>query len=371
MRERTPRERPQGERILAFATQGDGHLDSERLRELLEALDADGFAFDRSHRLRSALALARTVRSRRPDLVVMEGTGLAGGATLLALNLLFRVPFVVSSGDAVGPYLGLSSPALGVIGGVYERALCRRCAGYIGWSPYLAGRALTFGARRAMTAPGFARAASPAGARERVRTRLGIARDALVVGIVGSLNWRGRVGYGYGAELVNALRRTSRTDVVACIVGDGPGLARLEEMAGEDLGTRVLMPGRVPPAEVPEYLAAFDLASLPQSVDRVGSFRYSTKLGEYLGAELPVITTQIPAAYDLDTGFCWRLPGEAPWSETFLAALAELLENLTAADVAQRRAAIALAPRETFDRAAQQRRVGAFLADILAAGERR
>ena len=43
-----------------------------------------------------------------------------------------------------------------------------------------------------------------------------------------------------------------------------------------------------------EFLAAFDLASLPQSVDRVGSFRYSTKLSEYLAAGLPIVTSQIP-----------------------------------------------------------------------------
>ena len=54
--------------------------------------------------------------------------------------------------------------------------------------------------------------------------------------------------------------------------------------------------------EVVDYLAAFDLASLPQSVDRVGSFRYSTKLCEYLAVGLPIITGQIPAAYDLDAG---------------------------------------------------------------------
>ena len=50
---------------------------------------------------------------------------------------------------------------------------------------------------------------------------------------------------------------------------------------------------------MPNHLAAFDLASLPQSVDGVGSFRYTTKLSEYLAAGLPIVTGQIPAAYDL------------------------------------------------------------------------
>ncbi len=222
----------QSRRILCFATQGDDHLDAERIRYLLEPLRPDGYAFDHDRRIRSAAGLVREVFARRPSLIVMEGTGLAGGVTLLAINVALRVPFVVSSGDAVGPYLGLRSRLGGLIGGLYERLLCRRCAGYIGWTPYLVGRAITFGARRAMTAPGWTRGHASSGARERIRSRLGIPADALVVGLTGSLNWRARTGYAYGAELVRAMRRVKRADVVACIVGDGPGRERLAEMAG-------------------------------------------------------------------------------------------------------------------------------------------
>jgi glycosyltransferase involved in cell wall biosynthesis len=354
-------------RILSFATQGSGHLDAVRLRYLLEPLGAEEFDFDRAHKLRSARALMREARARRAQLVVMEGTGVAGGAAVLALRLVHGIPFVISSGDAVGPYIGLRSRAAGMLAGAYERLLCRRCAGYIGWTPYLAGRALTFGAPRAMTAAGWPRERPREGARERVRELLGIPEQSLVVGIVGSLNWRRRIGYAYGAELVRAVRLTRRPDLVACIVGDGPGTQPLRELAGEELGSRVLMPGRVAPEEVADYLAAFDAASLPQSVDRVGSFRYSTKLSEYLAAGLPVITGQIPAAYDLDGGYFWRLPGSAPWSETYVRALARLLEELEEPALAERRAAAraAAAGGEPFDAEAQRRRVRSFIDDIL------
>ena len=60
-----------------------------------------------------------------------------------------------------------------------------------------------------------------------------------------------------------------------------------------------------------------DVASLPQSVDGVGSFRYTTKLSEYLAARLPVVTGEIPLAFDLDDGWMWRLPGDAPWEERY------------------------------------------------------
>jgi glycosyltransferase involved in cell wall biosynthesis len=153
--------------------------------------------------------------------------------------------------------------------------------------------------------------------------------------------------------------------VVVCIVGDGSGRQRLQTMAGEDLGSRILLPGRVEREEVVDYLAAFDIASLPQSVDGVGSFRYTTKLSEYRDAGLPIITGQIPAAYDLDAGFLWRLAGGAPWSPTYVAALAELLQSLNADEIAAHRQAMLAWREHPFDKLAQQQRTRDFVLDTL------
>ncbi|MGA2454698.1 MAG: glycosyltransferase [Solirubrobacteraceae bacterium] len=363
-------QRAKRQRILCFATQGQGHIEDERIQGLLEPLQPTVYPFDRANKLRAAIGLLRTAYVQRPELIVMEGTGTAGGLALVAIDALLGIPFVVSSGDAVGPFLHLHSRLIGVLGGLYERLLCRRCAGFVGWTPYLVGRALTFGARRGMTAPGWTRGNPSAGARERIRASLGISEDALVLGIVGSLHWNDRVGYVYGAELVRAARRIRRRDVVVCVVGDGSGRERLQELAGEDLGERVFLPGRVAPEEVPDYLAAFDLGSLSQSVDGVGSFRYTTKLSEYLAVGLPIVTAQTPLAYDLDEGFMWRLPGAAPWSSEYVDALSELLEGLSAQEVARRRDAISRLHADTFDKLAQQRRMSEFITDILADAQR-
>jgi hypothetical protein len=357
-------------RILCFSTQGHDHVTDQRIRHLLEALGPDVFPFDHRHKIRSAIGLLKAVLARRPTLIVMEGTGLAAGVTVLAIDLLLGVPFVVCSGDAVGPYLGLRSRLLGVAGALYERVLCRRCAGYVGWTPYLVGRALTFGAPRAMTAPGWTRGTASEGARERVRRSLGVPGDALVVGLTGALHLVSRVGYVYGAELVEAVRRLQREDLVACIVGDGSGLQRLRDMAGEDLGVRILLPGRIPPEEVADYLAAFDLASLSQSVDQVGSFRYTTKLSEYLAAELPIISAETPVAYDLDGDCFWRLPGGAPWNPAYVDALAELLETIGREDVERRRQAVRRRRSDPFDKRLQQRRMTDFVEDLLASRAR-
>lgn len=352
--------------IVCFATQGHDHIEGKRIRQLLEPLGAEAYPFARTHKARSGLGLLRLALRRRPALIVMEGTGIAGGLPLIAIDALLGIPYIVSSGDAVGPYLGLRGRLAGALGGLYERLLCRRCTGFVGWTPYLVGRALTYGAPRGMTAAGWTRGEAAQGAREQVRARLGIPQDALVVGLTGSVHYSRRRNYTYGRELVQAVRGSERRDVVACIVGDGGGLQGLRDLAGDDLGVRVFLPGRVPAEEVPDYLAAFDMASLSQSTDAVGSFRYTTKLSEYLAAGLPVITGETPLAYDLDEGYMWRLPGDAPWSADYVQALTRLLAGITRADVERRRRAGLNRREEPFDVAAQQRRMQGFVQDLLA-----
>ena len=102
------------------------------------------------------------------------------------------VRYVFSSGDAVGPHLGLISPWLTLPGRLYERLLCKFSVGYIGWSPYLVGRAITLGARRGVTAAHWSRHVLSEHQRTelRIRSRRGL----------GSLTMPGRRPRGF-AEL--------------------------------------------------------------------------------------------------------------------------------------------------------------------------
>ena len=352
--------------VAYFATQGDGSGDEERITALLTPLHASRLEFDRNRKARSGITVLQRLLRERPDVVVMEGTGIAGGAAVLGARLLAGVPYVVSSGDAVGPYLGLVSPWLLAPGRVYERLLCRLSAGYIGWSPYLVGRAITLGARRGVTAAHWSRdvlsAQQRVALRAVVRRRLAIPEDVLVVGLVGSLKWNRRNSYTYGRELVEAVRRTSRQDLRILIVGSGDGRPQLESLAGEDLGRRVLLPGAVAPDQVAAMLCAMDVASLPQSVDEVGALRYTTKLSEYLGAGVPVVTGQLPVAYDLDDGWLWRIEGAAPWDPRYVDGMARFLSGLDRSDVAARRAQVPSRPA-VFEFARQQTAVTAFIKD--------
>jgi len=363
---------PNGERLVVacFATQGSGSLDERRIQRLLGPLEPVAIGFDHARRIRSALSLWRDLRRAGPDVVVMEGTGLAGGLVLLCGRVLGGRSYIVSSGDAVGPFLQARSVPLGLVGGAYERLLCRLSAGFIGWTPYLVGRALTFGAPRAMTAANWGMPPAEPEAGAAVRERMGIPSDAIVFGLVGSLNWTARYGYCYGQELVRARLGIERDDLHVLVIGGGDGLERLRALAGDQLGRTIHLPGPVAADAVAEHLAAIDVASLPQSVDRVGAFRYSTKLSEYRAAGLPFVTGQIPLGYDLGPDGLWRLPGDAPWDDVYVRALCVLMTGLDRAAIDARRPQDADAGGR-FDAARQQRRVSEFVRDVAQRERRR
>jgi len=350
-------------RILAFATQGAGGDDEARLRVLLRDLNAEFLPFQKKDKLGSFSQILRKAQSREFDLLVMEGSGIGGGLAALIARILYRIPYVFSSGDAIAPFLSAKSPLGAPVFWAYERLLCLKADGFIGWTPYLTGRALSMGTPRAVTAAGWAPYAPDlqqlTEQRKRIRQELGIPLDAKVFGIAGSLNWSPRFQYCYGLELVRAAVQSDSAAHVL-IVGDGSGLPRLQELAGPRLNQTIFLTGRVPREKVPEYLATMDIGSLPQSVDQVGSFRYTTKLSEYLAMQLPFITTEIPLAYDLDSGGLWRLPGQSPWDPRFIYALATLMASVDATSIKAKRAALATAFPE-FERERQIQRVTAFL----------
>lgn len=353
-------------KLLGFATQGSNGDDENRLRALLSNFSVNFYPFGRQRKLLNTWKIFRYIFRERPNLIIMEGTGIAGGMALIAGNILIKVPYVVSSGDAVGPFISSQFPLLGPFFNLYEKLLYKRSIGFIGWTPYLAGRALTYGTTFGMTAAGWAPFSYSEEElkkdRSRIRSSLGIPESQIVIGIVGSLNWNHRIGYCYGYELVMALLKLKRRDVTVLIVGDGNGKAKLEELAGDH--PNIIFTGRLPREEVPSYLSAMDLASLPQSVDQVGSFRYTTKVSEYLSVGLPIVTGNIPMSYDLDKNWIYRLHGSKPWDRTYTQSMVDFLEQITLKEVKERSRRV---PRNLslFDKEKQINNVSEFIRDIL------
>lgn len=353
--------------VIGFATKGSGSNEEDRLRALLSRCNATILPFDKKNKRRSFLSLIRSLSRTRRRLIVMEGTGLAGGLACLIGRIFFGHRYVVSSGDAIGPFIGSHIRFLGWPYGIYERVLCRLSSGFIGWTPYLVGRAMTFGAPRGVTAAGWVigqNIADRDSARAEVRREWGIPNETLVFGIAGALVWNRRREYCYGLELVKAIRNVGRDDVAVVIIGDGSGIDPLRDAAGDDLGKRVFLPGRVPLDRVMSCLCGFDVASLPQSTDAVGSFRYTTKISEYRGARLPIVTSRIPAAYDLDLGSGWRLPGANPWDPEYIDSLTDVMESVsreTLNEMQQTEAGFDV----TFTKETQIERVTEFIRELI------
>jgi hypothetical protein len=359
------------QKIAWFATKGTGSNEAQRIEWLTSGLsDRVELPFQKSAKLSSFVKLWRKIVAERPALIVMEGTGIAGGLASMFAHWLMGIPYVVSSGDAVGPFISSHHAWAGPLFEWYERCLCRAATGFIGWTPYLCGRAMAFGTRRTVTAPGWViggEGGEPVD-RSAIRMAWGVPDSAIVVGLVGSLMWNRRYRWCYGMDLVRAAKTLERKDLVIVIVGGGSGWERLRKEAGTALGKTVFLPGPVPLEEVTKVLRAMDVGSLPQSVDAVGAYRYTTKLPEYASCGLPVITNQIPVAYDLGLEWMWRLPGDAPWETRHVDALAALLKDLSPEKIEAKRSLICNLG-QVFDRDMQRARVAAFLSDILASSK--
>jgi len=330
--------------MLAFNTGGSGSLDSLRMHRLIAWLDGRDitcFDLDKSDKRGSAKELSRLLNSRKWDLVYQEGTGIAGGMPLIRAARSRGVRYIYSIGDPVGGFFRVTRGVLyGAAMERYERELARHSAGVIGWTPYLAGRALTMGAPRAATVEGAAALDifRPLPPQEKVQAkeRYNLPQEHIVCGVVGSLTWTPRQQYCYGLELIETLKRLKRSDISVLIVGDGDGRRILEERLPSDLKSRVVFTGRIPEAEVVTAMNAMDIGFITQTLDALGNFRLTTKMPEYLACGLPVAVSPIPGYFDYVGEAGWALPPYHPASDAFARGCALWLDKLDRAEIAQR-----------------------------------
>jgi hypothetical protein len=319
-------------KILAYATLGSGSHDEIRIKSLTSSFCTHIYPFDRSKKFSSFLGIVRLAKSIRPSVIIQEGTGFWGGMALLWCRFVHGIPYIFSTGDAVGPFLSARYPIFSFFFNAYEKILCRCSRGVIGWTPYLVGRAITLGASRGVTAEGFAitkgHPICKDKAKRELKEILELPKDSIIFGIVGSLKWSKRFGYCYGMELVRAIKKTSNHNVFVVIAGDGDGLFYLKKEAGDLVNKRIFFIGRIPYSKTIEFIKGLDFATLPQSCDQVGALRYTTKVSEYIEAKTPFFTNQIPMAYDLGIPFLKTLAGNNPWDTTFINELSKVMDNI-------------------------------------------
>ena len=129
-----------------------------------------------------------------------------------------------------------------------------------------------------------------------IRQSLGIA-DRRVIGLLGC----GQPWYDT-AGLIQAFRDilSERGDALLLLVGDGPGRGRLEDQVrAEGLTGAVHFTGFIDPAQVPDYLAAMDVAALPGRDDPDPPYGSPRPLFEYMAAGRPTVAAAWPQVADV------------------------------------------------------------------------
>jgi glycosyltransferase involved in cell wall biosynthesis len=172
-----------------------------------------------------------------------------------------------------------------------------------------------------------------------MRKELGL-QEKFVVGWVGSFR-----RFHALEQAVDAVARIE--NAVLLMVGDGPERARIRRLA-RDRGVTAKFTGTVPHAELPEYLAAMDVALVLASPGQV--FHYSPlKLAEYLAAGLPVVAPRVAQLADRltdDVDAVLVPPGDA---QALAASLQQLHDDIALRERLAKSARVAAEARWSWD----------------------
>jgi len=323
--------------LLCIVTAGKGGQDERRVLRLTKDIDlpVTYYYVDKSaSKISEMIKIRKVLRSKNWDLVYQEGTGIASGINLIAASLFNHQRFVVSSGDPIAGYFYTKyGRPISDLFGVYERLLYASCSGFIGWTPYLTGVAMHMGAPDAITVEGGAELSVfkpfDNSVKQELRRKYSIPDHHIVCGVAGSLNWVKRQSWCQGYELVQTLKHLKRDDVSMLIVGDGSGKSVLEKAIPSHLKSRVIFTGRVSEAEVVETINIMDIGFIALVIDKLGNFRLSTKLPEYLACGSGVAMSPVPGYYDYASAAGWSLPSSHPGSEEFHRECAAWLDGLS------------------------------------------
>lgn len=96
-------------------------------------------------------------------------------------------------------------------------------------------------------------------------------------------------------DLANALADADGyDDVRLLVIGDGDLLSDLERLRDDRLGDQLILTGRVPFEDVPDYLNYADVCLLPSEHNDIMDGIVPIKMYEYLASGSPVVSTPLP-----------------------------------------------------------------------------
>lgn len=186
-----------------------------------------------------------------------------------------------------------------------QRACVRRAGTVIAVTSGLAERMRDLGAIRVVVAHDGYRADRFAVLPDRVaaRTALDLPHDAFIVGYVGRLR---TMQMSKGVDiLIDAASRTERP-ITVCLVG-GPAkmseVLRARWLAHNLPAERFIAPGEVAPSAVPNYIAAFDVCTMPTPwTEHFAYYASPLKLFEYMAAGGTIVCTDLPSTTEIVRG---------------------------------------------------------------------
>lgn len=130
-----------------------------------------------------------------------------------------------------------------------------------------------------------------------IRKLLGIGEDEVVIGFIGTFGqWHGTDVLADAFGRLLATTPGSRSRLRLLMIGDGHLMPRVREILAQGGVTdRAFLPGLVPQAEAPDYLAACDILASPHVPNPDGTpfFGSPTKLFEYMATESAIVASNL------------------------------------------------------------------------------
>lgn len=321
----------QNPRLLFFVNSGRDSTDGRRVRELRDHLicapESEILYRNDYGKVTSILELLGAARRLQPHLIYVElfaYSGLIGG---MLAKLLWGCRVGIGNGDEVfsthwkGRRYGRA-----VLSGLLDLFLRRYADLWAVWSPYYRRWLRRRGVRNVVCVPGCVDLSTMGRVEaDSLRRQFGLA-GALVVGVVGNLQYSQKLDMVFGWDLVEALAYLRDLPIKGLVVGGGPGLDRLQAMAREfAVQDRVVFAGRVPHDELPPYYSVMDVGLVTCSNDLDGKFTWTAKLPEYLACNVFPVITDVERSRRFVARSGARLPFEGLKDPKYPSRLADLL----------------------------------------------
>jgi len=166
------------------------------------------------------------------------------------------------------------------------------------------------------------------GASARSRIEAG---DATVLGIVSTISYEPQLGLpSPGWDLVECLARLKDVNAIGLVIGDGPGLSKLKELAEQrGVASRMRWMGRVPLEALAGYLGAIDIFLHTALNNPMSWVRTTGKLPLLLASGCAAVVSEVGEAASVLKGTGMLLPFDGRPME-YAERLAERVRSLIA-----------------------------------------